>query len=437
MIKKFVFIFFLMLTSCIQELDLTEVGGAELPNILIVEATITDELGFQFVKLSKVDSLLDLETDTTFNPFAPGLDPDFDLSLVKHEQNASVKIFASTGEMFGFFEPTPGTYSSRQQFAAEENVDYQLQIITEDGRVFDSEMMRIEGKSSIENIYAEKTSFSDGSDAVGIFIDNNNISGNTGNLRFSYEETYKVIAPFWSPDEFVLTDYEPCSPPEERQVQYNLAIVPRTEEARVCFGFRAATEIMLNDKNSSADGSLSRYNVTNLGKDNFKITHRYSIEVKQFVTSADSYGFYQKLRNFSQNEDTFSQVQPGFPEGNIVAADGSLGAVIGFFDIASVSKKRLFFNFEDFFPGEELPDYPIPCFLNSVPEDHVSYCFTGMNMDMCPQSIIERVNLKNISYVALNSLNIGVCPGPYTFVSTPCGDCRLYGDNQVPDFWIE
>jgi len=124
-------------------------------------------------------------------------------------------------------------------------------------------------------------------------------------------------------------------------------------------------------------------------------------------------------------------------EGNISSADGKQGTVIGFFDVASVTKKRLFFNYEDFFAGAELPEYPIDCGVHSSPESHVSFCFMGEITNTCPQSIIERVDLDNIVYVDINEANIGTCPGPYTYVSKPCGDCRVLGSNVEPDFWTE
>ena len=105
--------------------------------------------------------------------------------------------------------------------------------------------------------------------------------------------------------------------------------------------------------------------------------------------------------------------------------------------MVSVSKRRLFFNYDDFFEGEELPSYPTDCGLHSSPESHVSYCASGLNMNQCPQSIIERVDLGVISYVEVNGLEIGSCPGPYVYVATPCGDCTRLGSNIEPDFWVE
>ena len=424
----------MFLNSCVEELDLEVTGQNELPNILIVEAVITDEFKFQEVRLSKMDSLLDLRVERAFNQFAPGSSQnEGDVDLVRYEENASVSISVSDGNQIIFVEGAPGTYISGQPFQVEEGLEYELRIKTADNREFVSKPMKIEGKSSIENVYAEKVTLSDGGKGIEIFVDSSPINGDAGNLRFRFDETYKIIAPNWSPFQYILTDYDPCAIP----VVYDLDLVRRTEEARVCYTTVTSNNVILNNKDVNADGRLEQFSIHALGQNNFKISHRYSILVNQLVTSAESYGFYEKLKNFSENGNVFSQVQPGFLEGNISSTDGRQGTVIGFFDVASVSQKRLFFDYDDFFPDAELPDYPINCTLQSTPESHVSYCFQGLISNPCPQSVIERVFLDNITYVGANDNNIGTCPGPHVFVSKPCGDCRLLGSNEVPEFWIE
>ncbi len=435
---KYIFkilILFIALNACVEELDVNFGGENELPNILIVEATITDEFKFHEIRLSRVDSLTDLGVDRVINPFGIGVPADsLNLDLVPHEENAQVRIQVSDGSEISFIEGAPGSYISSEQFKAEEGLTYELIVNTADNRNFNSNAMQIEGTATIADIYAEKVQLSDGGEGVEIFIDNNPISGATGNLRFTYDETYKIIAPNWNSNEFILTNYDPCGLPV---ITYDLEIRERTEEARVCFGNEGSPNVILNDNNLNDNGSLNRFSIQVLGQGNFKISHRYSIEVSQLVIGAQSFGFYEKLNNFSQNGSVFSQIQPGFLEGNIASSDGVEGSVIGFFDVASVSKKRLFFNFTDFFPDAPLPDYPLNCVESSSPEDHISFCFTGPNMNDCPTSIIERVNINNITYTGENSESLGLCPGPYAYVPIVCGDCRILGSNVQPEFWTE
>lgn len=423
---------FLVLSSCVEELETTVLDQTTLPDILIVEATITNELKRHEVRLSVLDSLVDLETDTVFNPFIPPRNTEID--LVKHEEGAVIQIIASNGEVFDFNEPSSGLYRSNQEFAVLPDIEYQLTISRQNGKRYLSDQMKIEGYAEIQNIYAERTVSSSGKIGVGIFVDTQGVSGDTDNLRFTYDETHKIIAPNWSPFQFQLTNYDPCALPEPT---YDLEIVERTVQNRVCYSTEPSQEIIQNQISFDSDQNLDGFMVRFLGQDNYKIANRYSVEVQQLVSSAQSFGFYERLNNFSRSDNVFSQVQPGLLAGNLSLSDGTQDGVIGFFDVVSVSKRRLFFNYDDFFEGEELPSYPTDCGLHSSPESHVSYCASGLNMNQCPQSIIERVDLGVISYVEVNGLEIGSCPGPYVYVATPCGDCTRLGSNIEPDFWVE
>jgi hypothetical protein len=180
-----------------------------------------------------------------------------------------------------------------------------------------------------------------------------------------------------------------------------------------------------------------RFPVHFINRDDFIISHRYSIEVSQFVQDPDTYSYYEALKSFSASGNIFSQVQPGALNANISRDGDPNELVLGYVEVASVAKRRTYFNYADLFPGEPLPPYPITCGVHSSPESHASFCATGMSMNNCPQSIIERVDLGLISYVGLNDQGIGTCPGPYTYVASLCGDCTLLGSNEVPDFWEE
>ncbi len=423
----------LIFNACVEPVDLAIEPNGALLDILIVEASITDELKHQRVSLSKLDTILDTQVDSIFNPFVPITDIDRD--LVRYEENAMVTVVSTAGLIYPFEEVMPGIYESLEAFAAQDGESYTLNIATANGSQYNSAPVRIVGFADIGQLYAERIFNDAGVEGIGIFLDNVVKAGDAGNLRFTYDETYKIIAPFWDESAFKLTNYDSCALPEPT---YDLEIVPRESEQRVCYGSQISNTIIQAENDGSKDNGLERFMVRFMAKDNYILSHRYSIEVAQLVSSAESYGFYKQLNNFSQTGSVFSQVQPGFLEGNLSAEEGSNGSVIGFFDVVSVSKKRLFFNYTDFFPGEPLPAYPIPCIEQSSPESHVSYCFTGMSGGGCPQSIIEQVNLDLISYVGTNDeFAVGVCPGPFIYVVKPCGDCTALGSNLVPEFWVE
>lgn len=429
--------------SCIEEVDLG-LGDGTLPFVLIVEATLSDELKRHEVVLSRLDTLVDLEIDSIYNPFTPNSNLDINRDLIKYESGAQVLISDDFGIEYNFIEGSPGRYLSANEFSADFDKSYQIKITTEEGRKYNSKPVQIQGVSEIQNLYAKKTVSDAGVEGIGIFIDNVPVQGKANSFRFNYEETFKIIAPFWSPQEFELTNYQSCAPNNGILAIYDLDIIPRQQEERTCYRTDVSNSIIQNSLNTDQNGELKGNMVRFISSKNFIISHRYSILVEQKVVSPDSYSFFEQLDNFSSTGNIFSQIQPGFLEGNIAAFDGGLGSVIGFFDVVSVSKKRLYFNYTDFYSNEALPPFPYNCELLTTRETHISYCYVppppGDIADPCPQSVVERIDQDLIAYYDDNSNGIiggPICTSDHIFVVKPCGDCTAIGSNVVPEFWIE
>jgi len=342
------------------------------------------------------------------------------------------------GAEYLFTEGEEGTYLSNQQFALEMGVGYTLEIETSNGREYVSDPLSVQGKSQLTNVYAEKAVSDTGVEGIAIYVDSEPTQGNPQFYRYTFEETYKIVSPYWSSREFVLTNYDPCALPVPT---YDLQVVEKEVENRVCYNTVPSTSIDQLSTSGASDSNISKHMVRFIGKDNFIISERYSIMVQQQVQSADAYSFYETLNSFSQSDNIFSQIQPGAIYANVHRKDGTSENVLGYVDAVGVSDRRLFFNFEDFFPDEEdLPAFPFDCVLTSIPESHPSYCSQGPVSNPCPESVIERVNINTISYYSPydeDLVPLATCPGPYIVVPRICGDCTLLGDNVEPDFWVE
>lgn len=426
-----------LVSSCVEVLDIEEITDSGGNGLLVVEAILTDELKNQIVYLSRSDTRSDLERDTTFIPFlTPGLRPR---DTVNVESGARIRLLADDGRQFAFTETRDGLYRSDEVFGLEMEKDYQLEIVLDNGVEYISESVQIEGKANIDNIYAERTISENGVDGVAIYVDGSQTEGVANNYRFGYEETYRVIAPFWVAQEFSLTDYQICP-----ETTYNLEVVPREEESRVCYNTIDSNEVIQTSTLNNTTNNVDRFMVRFIGKDNFIITHRYSILVKQFVQSSESFTFYETLRKFSGSDNLFSQIQPGELLANISRKDGAEERVLGWVEATSVSEQRLFFDFEDFFPGEERPAYPFICELLTAPEILINCLNGGPNQIIpgCPPGVVEGVDQGFYSYFSEFDPDLVPtadprCTGPYVFTTNICGDCRLLGSNVVPDFWEE
>lgn len=423
----------LIVGACLDELDIETLGDEDYKGMLVIESVLSNEMKTQMVYLSRSDVRLDLETDTIYSPYLPlGNRP---LDSVNMEEGATIRLLASNGTEFTFAEGQKGRYFSNEPFALQMGVDYTLEITTNTGTEYASDPIRVEGTSEVTNVYAEKAVSETGVEGVAIYVDSDPQEGTSEYYRYTYEETYKIVAPYWSPSDFVLSNYDPCGLPFPT---YTLQVLPRETENRVCYNTVASNSISQLSTVGNPSGQVSKNMVRFIGKDNFIISHRYSILVKQQVQSAEAYSFYETLKSFSQSEDIFSQVQPGAIYANVHRKDGTNENVLGYVEAVGASERRLFFDYEDFFPGEELPPYPFDCSFQTSTESHPSYCAPGPNP--CPLSVIERVNNGLITFFSEYDealVPLASCPGPFVFVARICGDCTLLGENVQPDFWEE
>ena len=173
---------------------------------------------------------------------------------------------------------------------------------------------------------------------------------------------------------------------------------------------------------------------TGKNRNNYIISHRYSILVKQYVQTSEAHQFYKSLKELSSSESLFSQTQPGFLVGNVFSESDSSEKVLGFFEVSSVSSKRVYFNYKDLFPGEILPPYYINCTYFFSPALITRDMLTGIITESPLQDAIKRGEQFLEENLLDGELVIGA---PYEMVLPPCGDCTVLGSNVVPDFWVE
>ncbi len=372
-----------MIGSCVEEF---EFGTQNFEDILVIESTITNELKAQEVFLSRTFRLENNEP-------VP-------------EQNATVTVTDDQQTTYSFVETSPGRYVSSTTFAATAGRSYQLQITTADGRSYASRSATLPQTSQIDNLFAERVVNDQGVEGIGIFVDSFDPTGNANFYRYEFEETYQTVPPFWSEIEL---DIISSNPPEAE-------LVPRSREERVCYRTQFSNNIILTTTSTLAENRVSGFRVHFIEPDNTVLRDRYSILVRQFVQSAEANQFFNTLKEFSDSESLFSQVQPGFVSGNILSVNDPDENVLGFFDVASVSSARIFVELKDFFPDAFRPDFPIECISNTE---------TDLG------EVIRRVE-GGFRVFAFDPNS-----GEYFLTTQICTDCNVLGTNVRPDFWVD
>lgn len=394
--KPFLYkIFFLLLlsfiiNSCTEQYAL-QTNNFE--NALVIEATITNELKKQEIKISRTYRLE--ENGPTF------------------ESGANVSVTDNSGNSYEFEEQS-GTYLSKSEFQAVPERVYRLSVTTKDGRSYASSSETLTTVNNIENLIATVTT-KDGERGVQINVNSYDPTGTSKYYRYEYEETYKIIAPQW---DYEMTRLTPALPGEAHE---GILILPRVGESRTCYTTKKSDNIILKTTSDLSEDRVN-YPVRFISNQNYIITHRYSIFVRQFVQSLNSYSFYKTLKELSSSESILSPNQPGFFYGNIKSLENPTEKVIGFFEISSVSSKRIYFNYEDLFPGEPLPPY----FMNCLEREFL-FCFGDPPCKGA--ALISAIGSNTLVHFASEGLK-------FLMVPPPCGDCTTFSSNIVPPFWV-
>ena len=385
--KRVLLIFIVLISGCIKPIELDSI--IEHEPTLIVDALLTNELKHHAVKLSKTIPL--------------------DSRIILSESNAQIKIKDNNNISYDFSETKEGVYLSNNLFKAERGKNYTLEIVTSDGTKYTSNQEKIYGFNTIDQIEIKKemNTFNEEVLAVHVKSDGTN-NENAQYYRYQFEETYKVIAPYWSDEMFDKTKLP------------GFIIVPNTKFDKICYGSKDSNGFILKES-TLLNEKKTEFSIYHLKEDDYKVAHRYSVLIKQYVQSPEAHSYSKKTVRNATSQSVFSESQPGAVIGNM----NSDKKVIGYFEVSSVSEKRVFFNHSDFFEySQNNFKYPALCNLPYAPP--ISHNGTS---DI---TLLERLKGDWIfhSYIDPNA-------PPYKIVRTDCGDCKKYGTPIKPNFWIE
>ncbi len=399
----------ILLVSCTEEFT---IETQTFENTLVVEGTITDEFKQQEIKLSRTYALE--EEEQVF------------------ENNATVNVVDDLGNNYSFTQSNGNSYLSTIEFKAEYNRAYTLEITTNDGEQYSSTPSILPAASQIDNLYADLVNNESTGIGIQVFLDSNNDNNNAQYFRYEYEETYKVVAPYHSDYEAVLTNF--VLDPNGDSVTFDTEFVLREQEEKTCFISKNNTEIIQTTTSNLNNNIIDRLPIRFITTNNSIIRDRYSILVKQYTQSLEAFTFYKTLSLFGNNESILSENQPGYIQSNITNKNTDK-RVVGFFDVSSVSNKRIYFNYNDF-------DLVQPSYLYECDIRILDYSI-NMSCGLCSppvnnnRSEIYRLltTFKEFNYnYSIIEVPVNIT-GNWKIVSPECGDCTTVASNIQPDFW--
>ena len=386
--------FLFLSLSCREEIALeTET----FESVLVVEATITNELKFQEINLSRTFILESSE---------PVL-----------ENNATVYIEDNAQNIITFNQNLDGIYVSNIEFQAQPERVYKLNVTTAIGENYQSNATTLTPEASITNLYAELINGED----ITVFVDANGTENNAQYFRYKWEETYKITAPLHSNFDATVVNYQEFN----GQITYDIDITPREQEEKICYSSKKSPDIIQATSSQLDSNIISRFPIRVLDKNNPKLITRYSILVSQITQNIESYSYYKTINELGNAASILSSNQPGYIQSNIGSLSNTSEKVLGFFNVASITKERIYFNYSDF--GISEPDYFYDCPVIELSYDDN----TTEDMDTN-----ERVKLYQL--LALGNYKHYDGFGPKYYIVRPeCGDCTSFSSNVQPDFWVD
>ncbi len=414
---KYRILYFLLLCTIISCREPFDIDGIDVfESVLVVEGTVTNEFKNQEIILSRTSSL-------------NGTEPII-------ENNAEVIIVDSDSNRYSFsMEESTGKYISDVAFKAQDNLLYQLFITTADGKRYKSKKSELTPRSQIDNLYTELNSKEN---SISVLVDSNNENQEVQFFRYEYEETYKIVAPeaisfrsyFIDETKIDIINGNVGLGPLFEYVIFNELT---KENKKVCFTTAKSFGLKQTSTNELTENNVFRFPIRTIDVESSIIRERYSILVKQYVQNVEAFTFYKQLNDLGNIGSILSESQPGFISGNITS-DNINDKVLGFFEVSSVSERRIYFNYNDFDIAK--PPYFTDCNLiydeelnKNLNPNHVRLDYGVLGPDLDERvALYELINDRGFIY---RSNQFGV----YYVVSPRCGDCTSFSSNIKPDFW--
>jgi hypothetical protein len=368
-----------VLGSCIYPFD---PPSQDYEKQLVVEAFLNDGSNPLEVKLSRS---IPIDSDR----FMP-------------EENAEISISEISGSTYDLFEVYPGVYSIWSDFQPQTGRYYQLHIQTADGRQYESDTVFFMDTPPIDSVYyyyeervADEQTYN--LHGVQIYVTTHDENNNTWYYRWEFEETWEFSTAYNS-----------------TQIWDNGMIYEREEQIHRCWKYDKSSRVVVGSSKNLNEDVISALPVVYISNSTDKLRTRYSILVKQYALSEESYNFWREMENINENLGTLFDPLPYTLKGNIYNIDDENETVLGYFDASSIQEKRIFIH------NSELPYFITPDYYYDCSDTVVSYNQI--------RSLVEE------GYMLVGEV-VDSGGSRYQLSEEVCIDCTIFGINEEPDFW--
>lgn len=367
----------LLFSNCIQEFNPPSKG---YENLLVVEAFLSNGEDAFEVKLSR-----SIPIDTT--------------ALIP-ESGATINLSDDSGEIYLLVESdVSGVYVYPGDINAQIGKSYQIHIETNTGIQYESSNVTMLETPEIDSVsfrFEERPSA--GLKGVQLYVNTHDPANDTWYYRWEWEETWQFSTPYPS-----------------YNVYENGRIFVREEDINICWKSDKSTAIEFATSINLNEDIINYYPLRYVSTETDRLFWKYSINVKQYALSEESYHYWKELQKTTESLGSLFDPQPSIVVGNIYNVNDDEEVVLGFFDVSTVEEKRIFIRRSDI-PPAGFPNYYSSCVDSIVTFGNIP----GM--------------LENGYFLASQLIN-DFGGFEYQFSTRFCIDCTLMGTNVEPDFW--
>ncbi|HPE77694.1 MAG TPA: DUF4249 domain-containing protein [Draconibacterium sp.] len=384
-IKWLAALFVLLLLGCKEEFPLEFKTNEK---ILVVEGGITNKPGPYSVRLS------------TTLPINQPIRVPFEKCVVTISDNQ--------GHSETLTETSPGVYmTSKNGIQGTIGFEYSLSVSAPDGKIYQTAFEEMKPVLEIDSVYAELTNHEDldypyGLPGYQFYVDSKPALDKETYVMWNLEETYKYEADYklyalYYFGEYFYANRHMDTIAEITGLNYDtLFTCWKTDPVRNVFTGQIANLSELEIKHKPLHF---------VGTETKKLSIKYSLLVQQCSISKEAYIFWESIRDQISDESFLYTKQPYNISGNLVNIDDPQEMTFGYFTVASVTEKRIYytrpnsaFYFEKGFAAD-----PVDLHKKAQPVYLIFRDILGM-----------------------------------AFVHKDCVDCRTEGGViKKPDFWVD
>ncbi len=386
-INTIILVVLLLLTSCIEPFT---PDIEEFRDLIVINGRISNQEGYHMVDISRTSSYND--------------------PARRSESGCKVKVYDDRGNVFEYAETSPGYYScwiAKEYLVA--GTRYRVEVVTSEGITYQSAYDIMNPCADIDTVYYEVSEefplnpLLDPYPGLQFLIGTRESPGNVSNYRWELTETWEYHS------KYTLGDYY------DGKIHYMLP-EEYDDSLLYCWRTTSVREIFTMSTRNFASNKISRGFLNFVSNKSDRLSVKYSLLVKQYSLSDSAYEYWSQMQRLIQESGGLYETQPIRIAGNIRNPDDQDETVLGFFWVAAVKEKRVFYK-----RNYEFPVYEPLC---------KPY---GWSMD----ELMEYLESSGEDDYPIYLINLSLLPeGPWDIADQFCFDCTKSGGTTTrPDFW--